>query len=60
MKGKVRKAMVRPAMTSGLEAAPLKKSEEKKIDVVEMKMLRWKWKCRETEEEGPNEGGLTA
>ena len=25
----------------GLEAAPLKKSEEKKMDVAEMRMLRW-------------------
>ena len=41
VKGKVHKAMVRPAMTYGLEAAPLKKSEEKKMDVAEMKMLRW-------------------
>ena len=35
------KAVVRPALTYGLEAAPLKKVEEKKMDVAEMKMLRW-------------------
>ena len=40
MKGKVHKAMVRPAMTYALEAAPLKKSEEKKMDVAEMKSIR--------------------
>ena len=28
-------------MTYSLEAAPMKKSEEKKMDVAEMKMLRW-------------------
>ena len=114
VKGKVHKTMVRPAMTDGLEAVPLKTSEEKKMDVAEMKMLRWmvgvtrrdqirneyirgtvkvteiskkiqesrlrwyghlrrrvgedhvgrevmEWKCREIdEEEGPNDGGLTA
>ena len=41
VKGKVRKAIVRPALMYGLEAAPLKKSEEMKLDVAEMKMLRW-------------------
>ena len=41
VKGKVHKTMVRPAMSYGLEAAPLKKSEEKKMDVAEMKMLKW-------------------
>ena len=41
VKGKVHKAVVRPAMAYGHEAAPLKKSEEKKMDVVEMRMLRW-------------------
>ena len=41
MKGKVHKAVVRPAMTYGLEAAPLKKTEGRKLDVAEMKMLRW-------------------
>ena len=43
VKGKVHKAMVRPAMMYRLEAtAPLRKSEEKKMDMSEMKMLRWK------------------
>ncbi|XP_037779447.1 uncharacterized protein LOC119575988 [Penaeus monodon] len=41
LNGKVHKAVVRPALTYGLEAAPLKKLEEKKLDVAEMKMLRW-------------------
>ena len=33
--------VVRPAMAYGLEALPLKTSEEKKMDVAEMRMLRW-------------------
>ena len=41
VKGKVHKAIVRIATMDGFEAAPLKKSEEKKMDVTEMKMLRW-------------------
>ena len=41
MKGNAHKAVVRPAMAYGLEAAPLNKSEEKKMDVAEMRMLRW-------------------
>ena len=41
LKGKVHKTVVRPALTYGLEAAPVKKTEEKKLDVAEMKMLRW-------------------
>ncbi|XP_063590454.1 uncharacterized protein LOC134767383 [Penaeus indicus] len=41
LKGKVHKAVVRPALIHGLEAAPLKKSEEKKMNAAEMKMLRW-------------------
>ncbi|XP_063588669.1 uncharacterized protein LOC134765806 [Penaeus indicus] len=41
LKGKVHKAVDRPALTYGLEAAPLKKLEEKKLDGTEMKMLRW-------------------
>ena len=28
-------------MMYGLETAPIKKTEEKKLDVAEMKMLRW-------------------
>ena len=41
LKGKVYKTVVRPALTYGLETAPIKKNEEKKLDVAEMKMLRW-------------------
>ena len=41
MKGKVHKPVVRPALTYGLEAAPLKKIQEQKLDTAEMKMLRW-------------------
>ena len=41
LKGKVHKAVVRPALTYGLEAAPLKKTQEQRLDVTEMKMLRW-------------------
>ncbi|XP_037804916.1 uncharacterized protein LOC119599255 [Penaeus monodon] len=40
LKGKVHKTVVRPALTYGLEAAPLKKLEKKKWDAAEM-MLRW-------------------
>ena len=41
LKGKVHKAVVRPALTYGLEAAPMKKAQEQRLDVAEMKMLRW-------------------
>ena len=41
LKGKVHKSVVRPAMTYGLEAAPRKETGEKRLDVAEMKMLRW-------------------
>ena len=41
VKGKVYKTVVRPAMVYGAEAWPIKKSQEKKLDVAEMKMLRW-------------------
>ncbi|XP_037780211.1 uncharacterized protein LOC119576623 [Penaeus monodon] len=41
LKGMVHKSVVRPAMTYGLETAPLRKVEERKLDVAEMKMLRW-------------------
>ncbi|XP_063598192.1 uncharacterized protein LOC134774725 [Penaeus indicus] len=40
LKGKVHKAVVKPTLIYGLEAAPLKKSEEK-MNAAEMKMLRW-------------------
>ena len=41
LKGKVHRAVVRLALLYNLEAAPLKTIEEKKIDVAEMRMLRW-------------------
>ncbi|XP_047469126.1 uncharacterized protein LOC125025194 [Penaeus chinensis] len=41
LKGKVYREVVRPAVTYGLGAAALKQVEEKKLDVTEMKMLRW-------------------
>ncbi|XP_063597217.1 uncharacterized protein LOC134773901 [Penaeus indicus] len=41
LKGKVHKAVVRPALIYSLEVAPLKKSEEKKMNAAEMNMLRW-------------------
>ena len=41
LKGKVYKTIVRPAMTYGLETVPLKKSSERKMEVAEMRMLRW-------------------
>ena len=41
VKGKVHKVFVRVALIYGLEAAPLKKMDEKKIDATEMKMLKW-------------------
>ncbi|XP_063588687.1 uncharacterized protein LOC134765821 [Penaeus indicus] len=36
LKGKGHKAVVRPALTYNIETAPLKKLEEKKLDVAEM------------------------
>ena len=33
--------IVRPAMLYGMETVPLNKSMVKKMDVAEMKMLRW-------------------
>ena len=41
LKGKVHKTVVRPAMTYGAETWPMKKTYERKMDVVEMRMLRW-------------------
>ncbi|XP_064118973.1 uncharacterized protein LOC135223981 [Macrobrachium nipponense] len=41
LKGRVHKAMVRPAMTYGLEVAPIKKTEDRKLNVTEMRILRW-------------------
>ena len=41
LKGKVHKAVVRPAMMYGAETWAIKKTQEKKLDVAEMRMLRW-------------------
>ncbi|XP_013775770.1 uncharacterized protein LOC106460599 [Limulus polyphemus] len=41
VKGKVYKTVVRPAMMYGAEAWPIKKAQEKKLEIAEMKMLRW-------------------
>ena len=41
VKGKVYKTVVRPAMMYGAEAWAVKKAQEKKLDVAEMRMLRW-------------------
>ena len=40
-KGKNYKTVVRPAMMYGMEATPIKKVNEKRMNVAEMKMLRW-------------------
>ena len=39
--GKVYKTVVRPAMMYGAENWAVKKAQEKKLDVAEMRMLRW-------------------
>ena len=41
LKGKVYKTVVRPAMMYGMEATPIKKVNEKRMNVAELKMLRW-------------------
>ena len=41
VKGKVYKTVVRPAMMYGAETWAVKKTQEKKLDVAEMRMLRW-------------------
>ncbi|XP_064104347.1 uncharacterized protein LOC135214213 [Macrobrachium nipponense] len=41
LKGRVHKAVAIPAMTYRLEASPLKKTEGRKLNVNEMRMLRW-------------------
>ena len=40
LRGGIYKAVVRLAVMYGLETAPIKKVEKRKLDVVEMKMLR--------------------
>ena len=39
--GEVYKTVVRPAMMHGAETWAVKKAQEKKLDVAEMRMLRW-------------------
>ena len=41
VKGKVYKKVVRPAMMYGAETWEVKKTQEKKLDVAEMRMIRW-------------------
>jgi len=41
LKGKLHRLMVRPAMLYGLETVALTKAQEKKLEVAEMKMLRY-------------------
>ena len=41
IKGKVYKSVVRPAMMYGAETWALKKIHEKRLEVAEMRMLRW-------------------
>ena len=41
VKGKVYKTVVRPGMMYGAETWAMKKAQEKKLDVAELRMLRW-------------------
>ena len=41
IKGKVYRTVVRPALMYGAETWSLKKPQEKKLEVAEMRMLRW-------------------
>ena len=41
VKGKLYKSVVRPALMYGMETLPMKKLNERKMEVTEMKMLRW-------------------
>ena len=41
IKGKVYRTVVRPALVYGAETWALKKAQEKKLEVAEMRMLRW-------------------
>ena len=41
IKGKVHRTVVRPALMYGAETWALKKAQENKLEVAEMRMLRW-------------------
>ena len=41
IKGKVYRTVVRPALMYGAETWALKRAQEKKLEVAEMRMLRW-------------------
>ena len=41
MKMKVYRTVVRPALVNGAGTLALKKAQEKKVEVAEMRMLRW-------------------
>ena len=41
IKGKVNRTAIRPALIYGAETWALKKAQEKKLEVAEMRMLRW-------------------
>ena len=41
LKGMVYKTAVRPAMLYGIETLPVKKTDESRLNVAEMRMLRW-------------------
>ncbi|KAI5732011.1 hypothetical protein M8J77_019760 [Diaphorina citri] len=41
LKGKIHKTVVRPAMIYGAETWAMKKIHEKRLEVAEMRMLRW-------------------
>ena len=49
IKGKVYRTVVRPALMYGAETLTLKKAQEKKLKVAEMRMLRWM--CRVTKQD---------
>ena len=41
LKGKVYKIVVRPALLCSSETWPMKRAQEKKMEVAKMRMLRW-------------------
>ena len=51
MKGKVYKTVVRPAMIYGAETWVIKEIHDKRLEVVELKMLRWSCEM----EDGPDQ-----